>query len=103
VVGTTYERYTSSSLGSDFTDDYTFCSNNTFLEHTESYAAGTYVVGNYTGTWNVTNALSATSANINYTTNNPNLPSSGTVLITILSNGVTVGGNGYYIKARASC
>jgi hypothetical protein len=35
--------------------------------------------------------------------NNPNLPSSGTVSITILSNGITVGGNGYYVKGPASC
>jgi hypothetical protein len=102
-VGTTYERYTSSSLGSDFTDDYTFCANNTFLEHTESYADGSYVVSDYNGTWSVTNALSAVSATVAYTTNNPNQPSSGTVSITILSNGITVGGNGYYIKGPASC
>jgi hypothetical protein len=102
-VGTTYERYTSSSSGSDFTDDYTFCANNTFLEHTESYAGGGYVVGDYNGTWAVTNALSATSAYVAYTTTNPNLPSSGTVLITLVSNGIYVGSNGYYVKGPASC
>jgi hypothetical protein len=100
----TYERYTSSSSsGSDFTDDYTFCSNNTFREHTESYATDSYVIGDYYVTWNVTNALSATSADVAYTTNNPNLPSSGTASITILSNGITVNGNGYYTKGPASC
>jgi hypothetical protein len=104
LIGTTYERYTSSLLGSDFTDDYTFCPTNTFLEHTESYDGnGGYVVSNYSGTWNVTNALSATSADVAYTTNNPNLPSSGTVLISLVTNGIDIGSNGYYTKGPASC
>jgi hypothetical protein len=103
LVGTTYERYTSSSSGSDFTDDYTFCANNTFREHTESYDGAGYVVNDYTGTWNVTNATSATSASVAYTTTNPNLPASGTVVITLVSNGMYVGTNGYYKKSPASC
>jgi hypothetical protein len=104
LIGITYERYTSSSLGSDFTDDYTFCANNTFLEHTESYDGnGGYVVGDYHGTWNVTNTLTATSADVAYTTNNPNLPSSGTVLVTLVSSGVYIGGNGYYTKGSMTC
>ena len=60
------------------------------------------MVGDYNGTWSVTNALSATSANVAYTANNPNLPSSGTVLITLVSDGVYVGSNGYYTKGPAS-
>jgi hypothetical protein len=104
LIGRTYERYTSSLLGSDFTDDYTFCANNTFLEHTESYDGnGGYVVSDYRGTWNVTDALSVTAADVAYTTNNPNLASSGTVLITLISNGIQIGANGYYTKGPASC
>jgi hypothetical protein len=103
LLGTIYERYTSSFSGSDFTDDYTCCSANTFLEHTESYAAGSDVARDYAGTWNVTNAASGALADVAYTTNNPNLPSSETVSITILSNGITIDGNGYCSNGPARC
>jgi hypothetical protein len=91
-------------LGGDFTDDYTFCADNTFLEHTESYnGTDAYVVGDYHGTWSVTNALSATSATVAYTTSDPNLPSSGSVSITLIANGMYIGSNAYYAKGPASC